>query len=128
MITISEGPASISLFFLKTSLSNLFILFLFTAALTTLEGTDIPTLVIPPPLLSPYITRVGISVPSRVVRAAVKRNRIKRLQREVFRKNKEMLAGPSDIVIIAKRGAEGLSYKNIEEIFLKLKIDINYKE
>lgn len=74
------------------------------------------------------ITRVGISVPSRVVRAAVKRNRIKRLLREVFRKNKEMLAVPSDIVIVAKRGAEGLSYKNIEDIFLKLKIDINHKE
>ncbi|MBI3600107.1 MAG: ribonuclease P protein component [Nitrospinae bacterium] len=64
-------------------------------------------------------TRIGISVPKRVG-TAVKRNRVKRLVREVFRKIKDKFTEPHDIVIAAKKGAEELSYKDVEKIFLSL--------
>ncbi len=64
-------------------------------------------------------TRIGISVPKRVG-TAVKRNRVKRLVREVFRKNKYKFTEPHDIVAAAKKGAEELSYKDVEKIFLSL--------
>jgi ribonuclease P protein component len=64
-------------------------------------------------------TRIGISVPKRVG-TAVKRNRVKRLVREVFRKNKYKFTDPHDIVIAAKKGAEELSYKEVEKIFSSL--------
>lgn len=64
-------------------------------------------------------TRLGISVPKKVG-TAVNRNRIKRRVREVFRKNKCRFTEPHDIVVAAKKGAEGLSYKDVEKIFLSL--------
>ncbi|MEK6589968.1 MAG: ribonuclease P protein component [Nitrospinota bacterium] len=62
-------------------------------------------------------TRIGISVPKRVG-SAIKRNKIKRLIREVFRRNKDRFIQSHDIVIVAKDGAEGLSFKDIEKILL----------
>jgi ribonuclease P protein component len=43
---------------------------------------------------------------------AVRRNRVKRLLREFFRRHREALP-PQDIVILAKKGAETLTYDDV---------------
>ncbi len=53
--------------------------------------------------------RLGLVVSKKNFPAAVKRNRVKRILREVFRRNKELFAS-LDVVIIAKQGADRLSY------------------
>ena len=72
-------------------------------------------------------TRIGLSVPKKVG-TAVKRNRVKRILREVFRQNKERFLKSHDIVVVAKKGAEGLSFKEAEEIFLSVRKDNQYRE
>ena len=47
--------------------------------------------------------RLGITV-SRQVGKAVRRNRLKRLVREVFRQHRELLPPGSDLVVIARAG------------------------
>ncbi|MEX2524553.1 MAG: ribonuclease P protein component [Gammaproteobacteria bacterium] len=47
------------------------------------------------------IARLGLAVSKRKIRAAVGRNRVKRLIRESFRKNQEKLAG-LDIVVVSQ--------------------------
>jgi ribonuclease P protein component len=56
--------------------------------------------------------RMGITA-SRKVGSAVKRNRVKRLLREFFRLNKLRLPPSSDIVFIAKPGADKLDYSGL---------------
>src|SRR3954466_2645705 len=53
-------------------------------------------------------SRLGITVTTRIGNAAV-RNRIKRLVREFFRRHKDRMLKASDIVVIAKQGADRLS-------------------
>jgi ribonuclease P protein component len=45
---------------------------------------------------------------------AVRRNRVKRLLREFFRRHKTLLP-PSDLIIMAKKGATALSYHEVQE-------------
>jgi len=45
---------------------------------------------------------------------AVRRNRVKRLLREFFRRHKQQLP-PGDLVIMAKKGAAALNYQQVEE-------------
>jgi ribonuclease P protein component len=54
-------------------------------------------------------TRIGITASSRIGNAIV-RNRVKRIVREIFRRRRAQLASASDLVVIAKPGAEKLSY------------------
>ena len=58
--------------------------------------------------------RLGITA-SRRVGSAVKRNRIKRLVREFFRLNKSSLPPSSDLLFIARPGADRLDYAQLRE-------------
>lgn len=58
-------------------------------------------------------TRIGVTV-SRKVGGAVQRNRVKRWVREYFRLNRTELQPSSDIVVIARAGADKLSFKDVE--------------
>jgi len=60
--------------------------------------------------------RLGITVTKRV-KNAVHRNRIKRLVREVFRRNRQLFPEGSDVVVIARPGAEKLDYGRVREEF-----------
>ena len=57
-------------------------------------------------------TRLGITV-TKKVGTAVQRNRIKRVVREVFRRNRPLFPGSHDIVFIAKRGSTGIDYESL---------------
>ncbi|TFH30760.1 MAG: ribonuclease P protein component [Myxococcales bacterium] len=57
-------------------------------------------------------TRLGITV-TKKVGTAVQRNRIKRVVREVFRRNRPLFPGSHDIVFIAKRGSTGIDYASL---------------
>ena len=47
------------------------------------------------------------------VGTAVQRNRIKRVVREVFRRNRQLFPASHDLVFIAKRGAAGIDYGSL---------------
>lgn len=59
-------------------------------------------------------SRLGVVVSKRIGKAVV-RNRIKRWFREVFRKNKAVLARPVDMVLIAQKDILGLDWKSLVE-------------
>lgn len=44
---------------------------------------------------------------------AVQRNRIKRVVREVFRRNRDLFPAAHDIVFIAKRHSDGVGYDSL---------------
>lgn len=57
-------------------------------------------------------TRIGVTV-TKKVSGAVGRNRVKRLVREVFRRNRDRFPAGCDVVFIARAGAEGLDYETV---------------
>jgi ribonuclease P protein component len=56
--------------------------------------------------------RVGVTVTKKVGNA-VQRNRVKRLVREVFRRNRDRFPSGCDVVWIAKDGAPELGYEEV---------------
>jgi ribonuclease P protein component len=58
-------------------------------------------------------TRLGITVTRKVGRAVV-RNRIKRLVREVVRRNRRRIAPGLDMVWVAKKQAAGVRHDQVE--------------
>lgn len=59
-------------------------------------------------------SRIGVTVTKRVANA-VGRNRVKRLVREVFRRNRHLFPDGCDVVIIAKSDAHLLGYAEVED-------------
>lgn len=63
-------------------------------------------------------SRLGITV-TKKIGGAVRRNRIKRLLREVFRRNRQRLSPEIDVVVNARRGIEERSYGELEAEFVE---------
>lgn len=61
-------------------------------------------------------SRLGVSV-DKQFKGTVMRNKLKRLAREVFRKNKNKLKGNYDIVVLFRNKIE---YKELEDSFIKV--------
>lgn len=63
--------------------------------------------------------RIGLSVSVKVGNAVV-RNRVKRILRDVFRRNRESIPGDFDLVLIPKNSDAMLNYVTAEDAFLDL--------
>lgn len=63
--------------------------------------------------------RLGLSVSVKVGNAVV-RNRVKRILRDVFRRNRESIPGDFDLVLIPKSSDAMLNYVAAEDAFLDL--------
>jgi ribonuclease P protein component len=71
----------------------------------------------PPPPGPPVRRRFGFTVTKKVAKQAVRRNRVKRVLREVCRRHPELFPLDTDVVIIAKQGAPEVGYAQaLEEL------------
>lgn len=77
------------------------------------------------PITNPQITRfkTGVSVPKKLIKTAVGRNRIKRLMREAFRKNKYLVINNSSrahALMFIYISREEVSMEHLDKAMLKL--------
>lgn len=75
----------------------------------------------------PEVRRIGITASARVG-GAVQRNRIKRLLREVWRRERSCLPLGNDIVFVAKRSAVKLTYQETRRQVLELARRLSRRE
>lgn len=67
------------------------------------------------------INRLGFSISSKNISSSCRRNRIRRLFREVYRKNKKALKKSFDMVLVIRRDfVNNFGYQDAENFFLKL--------
>ncbi|MFA5255637.1 MAG: ribonuclease P protein component [Candidatus Omnitrophota bacterium] len=67
------------------------------------------------------VNRIGFSISAKNVKKASRRNRLKRLFREAYRRNKKTTKKGFDIVFVVRRDSkESFSYAEAEVIFLNL--------
>ncbi|MGB9893264.1 MAG: ribonuclease P protein component [Candidatus Saccharicenans sp.] len=64
-------------------------------------------------------SRMAVVV-SRKIGKATRRNRIKRWFRELFRRNKNLLPVPCDLIFIAQKDISGLTWEEIREEYLSI--------
>jgi len=57
--------------------------------------------------------RLGITITKKTAQRAVDRNRVKRVVRAVFRKERALFPFGCDVVVIGKSGAEKLGYADV---------------
>lgn len=62
-------------------------------------------------------SRIGITVTTKIHKRAVRRNRVKRCIREVYRKMFGFLEGTFDLVVISHQGSIDLTYLEIKKEF-----------
>ena len=67
-----------------------------------------------------YLNRFGFVVSSKVSNKAVVRNKIKRRLREIIRKEINSISSSYDIVIVAKKTAVGLDFKDFKKAVIGL--------
>lgn len=63
-------------------------------------------------------SRLGV-IASKRVGNAVKRNKVKRIIRELFRKYRSHILIPSDVVVLARSSIIKLSFSELEQLFIK---------
>jgi len=64
------------------------------------------------------MNRIGLSISSRNIKLATRRNRVKRLFREAYRLNRRRLLKGFDLVLVVKQYNEKIStYKDVEKVF-----------
>jgi len=63
-------------------------------------------------------SRLGV-IASKRVGNAVKRNKVKRIIRELFRKYRSHILVPSDVVVLARSSIIKLSFSELEQLFIK---------
>lgn len=64
------------------------------------------------------VSRLGITVSTKIDKRAVVRNKIKRRIRDIFRVNRSLLRSNFDIVIIARKNAGDLSFEEFKREIL----------
>ena len=70
------------------------------------------------------VNRLGFSISSKSIKGSSGRNRVKRLFREVYRKNKKMMKKGLDMVLVVRKAPEkNFGYADAQKIFLKLTQD-----
>ena len=63
------------------------------------------------------ISRLGVITPGKIGNAVI-RSRARRLLREVFRLHQYELAGPMDLVLVARSSIAGKAFQDVEKDFL----------
>ncbi len=72
-------------------------------------------------------SRLGIVV-NRKIGKAVVRNKIKRWVREIFRRHKNLIPRPMDILVVATQGIEGISWIEYREEYFRALNKIGHRE